>query len=329
MPATLAELAARFGCELHGNGNSIVDGVGTLANAGARALTFLANPQYRTQLKQTRAAAVVLEQRFQADCPVAALVSANPYATYASIARFLHPARAPEPGIHPTAVVSGDATVAATAQIGAHVFIGPGSAIADAVVIEPGTIIAANVTIGAATRICARVAVMDHSRIGERCVVHPGAVIGSAGFGYAREESGWLAVPQLGRAVIGNDVDIGANTTIDRGTIDDTVIESGVKIDNLVQIAHNVRIGAHTAIAAMSGVAGSTTIGQRCMIGGAVVMVGHISICDDVMVTFHSTVLRSITESGTYSSGIDADKAARWRRNAARLRRLDDQLKRK
>jgi UDP-3-O-[3-hydroxymyristoyl] glucosamine N-acyltransferase len=329
MPATLADLAARFGCELHGDGNSIVDGVGTLANAGDRALTFLANPQYRTQLKKTRAAAVVIEARYQAECPVAALVAVNPYATYASIARFLHPGRAPKPGIHPTAVVSPDATVAETAQVGAHVFIGPRTQIADAVIIDPGAIIASDVMIGSSTHIGARVAIMDETRIGERCVLYPGAVIGSAGFGYAREEGGWLAVPQLGKVVIGDDVDVGSNTTIDRGAIEDTVIESGVKIDNLVQIAHNAHIGEHTAIAAMAGVAGSTKVGRRCMIGGAVVIVGHISICDDVLVTFHSSVMRSITEPGTYSSGLDADKAARWRRNAARLRRLDDHLRRK
>jgi UDP-3-O-[3-hydroxymyristoyl] glucosamine N-acyltransferase len=241
----------------------------------------------------------------------------------------LHPGRAPKPGIHPTAVVSPDATVAETAQVGAHVFIGPRTQIADAVIIDPGAIIASDVMIGSSTHIGARVAIMDETRIGERCVLYPGAVIGSAGFGYAREEGGWLAVPQLGKVVIGDDVDVGSNTTIDRGAIEDTVIESGVKIDNLVQIAHNAHIGEHTAIAAMAGVAGSTKVGRRCMIGGAVVIVGHISICDDVLVTFHSSVMRSITEPGTYSSGLDADKAARWRRNAARLRRLDDHLRRK
>jgi UDP-3-O-[3-hydroxymyristoyl] glucosamine N-acyltransferase len=329
MSATLAELAAHFGCELEGDGSVSVSSVGTLSSADSRAVSFLANPLYCSQLRQTHAAAVILEARYRSDCPVAALICENPYATYARIAGFLCSASAVEPGIHPTAVVAADAVVAETAYVGPNAVIGAGARIADGVSIGAGAVVGANVRVGAATKLHARVVVMDECQLGERCVVSSGAVIGSDGFGYAREEGVWLAVPQLGRVVIGNDVHIGANTTIDRGAIDDTIIESGVKLDNLIQIAHNVRIGAHTAMAAMSGVAGSSQVGERCMIGGAVVVVGHISICDDVLVTFHSTVLRSITEPGTYSSSLGADKAARWRRNAARFRKLDEQLKRR
>jgi UDP-3-O-[3-hydroxymyristoyl] glucosamine N-acyltransferase len=327
MSATLAELADRFGCELHGDGDAVVDSVGTLTNAGGRAVSFLANPLYREQLGETRAAAVLLEARYRAECPVAALVTDNPYAAYARIAGLLHPRRCMEAGVHATAVVAPDADVSEGASIGPFVSIDAGATIGARVEIGAGAVIGRDVSIGAGTRIGARVVIVSGTRIGERCVVHPGAVIGSDGFGFARDDHRWIAVPQIGRVLIGDDVDIGANTTIDRGTIDDTVIEAGVKLDNLIQIAHNVTIGAHTAMAALVGIAGSARIGARCMIGGAVVVVGHITICDDVLVTFHSTVLRSIDAPGTYSGSLEADEAARWRRNAARFRRIDELLK--
>ena len=327
MRVTLAELAERFGCELEGDGSTVVDAVGTLADASSKAVAFLANPHYRAQLRNTHAAAVILEPRYRSDCPVAALVCSNPYAAYARIAAFLKPLALPEPGVDTTAVVSRDADVAETAFVGPHVAVGSGARIGDGASIGAGSVLGANVSIGAGTRLQPRVVVMDGCVIGERCVVQSGAIIGSDGFGFARDGDGWVPVPQLGCVRIGDDVHVGANTTIDRGAIGDTVIESGVILDNLIQIAHNVHIGSHTAIAAMAGVAGSSRVGARCLIGGAVVVVGHITICDDVMVTFHSTVLRSITEPGTYSGGFDADKASRWRRNAARFRRLDEQLK--
>jgi UDP-3-O-[3-hydroxymyristoyl] glucosamine N-acyltransferase len=328
MSATLAELASRFDCELVGDGGITVDSVGTLAGAVPTAISFLANPLYRAQLKQTRAAAVIVEPRFRDDCPTAALLSANPYAAYARIAAYLKPPRVSPPGVHPTAVVAG-AQISDTASVGPHAIVEPGARIGDGAVVGGGAFVGAEAEIGAATRLHPRAVVMNGCRLGARCVIYPGAVIGSDGFGYAREPSGWVPVPQLGSVVLGDDVHVGANTTVDRGTIDDTVVASGVKLDNLVQIAHNVRIGEHTAMAALVGVAGSAQIGARCLIGGAVVIVGHVSVCDDVMVTFHSSVLRSITEPGTYSSGLDVDKAARWRRNAARFRRLDEQLRRR
>ena len=329
MSVTLAELAARFDCQLHGDGDTLVDTVGTLDNAAERAISFLANPQYRDALRKTRAAAVILKPGLEADCPVAALLASNPYATYARIARFLHPAPTHEPGIHPTAIIDDDASVAPTARVGAHAIIGSQTRIGDGVSIGPGVVIGEKVSVGAGSSVHARVVIMDDTVIGERCVLHPGVVLGADGFGFAREETGWLAVPQLGRVVIGDDVSIGANSAVDRGSIDDTVIESGVIIDNLVQIGHNVRIGEHSALAGLCGVAGSVRIGRRCLIGGAVLINGHISICDDVFVTYHSTVLRSIDEPGKYSSSFDTDKAERWRRNAVRFRRLDEQLRRR
>jgi UDP-3-O-[3-hydroxymyristoyl] glucosamine N-acyltransferase len=323
MAATLGQLAARFGCELHGDANVIVNRVGTLSGAAPDAITFLANSQYRAQLKDTHAAAVILAPRDRDACPVACLVHAEPYLTYARIATALHPPGSAVGGVHATAVVAASARVAATAQIDAHAVVGSDSAIGDGAVIGAGTVLGSNVAVGNGTRIGPRVTVLDGVRIGARCIVHPGAVIGADGFGFAPDHGAWQKIPQLGSVVIGDDVEIGANTTIDRGTIEDTVIEDGVKLDNLVQIAHNVRLGAHTIMAAMSGVAGSTKVGKRCMIGGGAVMINGLTICDDVLFTFRSIVTRSVDEPGTYSGHLPAEEAAVWRKNAARFRKLD------
>jgi UDP-3-O-[3-hydroxymyristoyl] glucosamine N-acyltransferase len=323
MPATLRELAERFGCELHGDPDRLVTRVGTLAGAASDAVTFLANPLYRAQLAHTRAAAVIVEPRHRGDCPVACLVHAQPYLTYARIAAYLHPAPAPLAGIHASAVVASTARVAASAEVAPHVVIGSGSTVGEDAVVGAGTVVGANVHVGAGTRLAPRVTVLDGVRIGARCIVHSGAVLGADGFGFAPDGGKWLKIPQLGGVVLGDDVEIGANTTVDRGTIEDTVIEEGVKLDNLVQIAHNVRVGAHTVMAAMSGAAGSTKIGKRCMIGGGVVMINQIEICDDVMFTFRSVVTKSIHAPGTYSGSLPAEEASRWRKNAARFRKLD------
>ena len=253
MSATLAELAAQFDCEVHGDGDTLVDTVGTLANAAGRAISFLANPQYRAALQRTRAAAVILKPGLETDCPVPALLTSNPYATYARVARYLHPVPGHEPGVHPTAIVDDAANVAATARVDAHAIIGAHTQIGDGVSIGPGVVIGKNVSVGAGSSVHARVVIMDDTQIGERCVLHPGAVLGADGFGFAPEEAGWVAVPQLGKVVLGDDVSIGANSAVDRGAIDDTVIESAVIIDNLVQIGHNVRIGSQTAIAGVVG----------------------------------------------------------------------------
>ncbi len=219
--------------------------------------------------------------------------------------------------------MASSAQVAGSAEIGPHVSIGPGCKIGESAVIGAGSVLGKDVEIGADTRLVARVTVLDGVRIGARCILHPGSVIGADGFGFAPDAGAWIKIPQLGSVAIGNDVEIGANTTVDRGTIDDTVIEDGVKLDNLVQIAHNVRVGEHTVMAAMSGAAGSTKIGKRCMIGGGVVMINQIEICDDVMFTFRSIVTKSIDKPGLYSGGLPAEEASKWRRNAARFKKLD------
>lgn len=323
MTATLADLASRFACELRGDGATPISRVATLESAGPDSISFLANPLYRDALTRTRAGAVILAANASADCPVACLIAGNPYARYAEIAAFLHPPRVAEPGVHADASVAPSAEIAATAEIGARAVIGAGARIGEAVVVGAGTVIGNGVAIGAGTRLAPQVSVLDGVTLGERCIVHSGAVIGADGFGFAPEDGRWIKVPQIGGVVVGNDVEIGANTAIDRGTIEDTVLEDGVKLDNFVQIAHNVRVGAHTVMAAMSGAAGSTKIGRRCMVGGGVVMVGHLSICDDVMFTFRSVVTKSVTEPGTFGGSLQAMEASKWRRSAARFRQLD------
>jgi UDP-3-O-[3-hydroxymyristoyl] glucosamine N-acyltransferase len=324
MSATLDELASRFGCRVQGDGTTVVSAVATLDSATPEAISFLANPLYRSRLATTRAGAVILDEASSADCPVACLIAANPYAVYAQVANELHPPALPAAGIDADASVDATAKVAAGAAIGPRAVIGSEAVIADGAVVGAGAVIGARAVVGAHTRIAPLVSVYDGVVIGARCIVHAGAVIGADGFGFAEDAGSWIKVPQLGSVVIGDDVEIGANTTIDRGAIEDTVIEDGVKLDNLVQIAHNVHVGAHTAMAAMSGAAGSTRIGKRCKIGGGVVMVGHLSICDDVMFTFRSVVTRSVTEPGTYGGSLPAVEASKWRRDAARFRRLDE-----
>jgi UDP-3-O-[3-hydroxymyristoyl] glucosamine N-acyltransferase len=323
MAATLDELASRYACRVRGDGSTVVSRVATLESATPQAVSFLANPLYRSALASTTAGAVVLSEAMSAECPVACLISDNPYARYAEIAAFLHPAPAVVPGIDATASIAATAEIAPTAAIGPKAVIGPEAKIAAGATIGAGTVVAPGSTVGADSRLAPNVSVLERVRIGARCIIHPGVVIGADGFGFAQDGGRWIKVPQLGGVVIGDDVEIGANTTIDRGTIEDTVIEDGVKLDNLIQIAHNVRVGAHTVMAAMSGAAGSTTIGRRCMVGGGVVMTGHLSICDDVLFTFRSVVTKSVTEPGTFGGSLQATEASKWRRNAARFRQLD------
>jgi UDP-3-O-[3-hydroxymyristoyl] glucosamine N-acyltransferase len=321
--ATLGELAARFGCELRGDAKAVVARVATLSGATAEAITFLANPLYRGQLAGTRAGCVILAPRDRDACPVASLAHAEPYLVYARIAAFLNPKPTTVPGVHATALVAASARVAPSAEIGPQAVVGADCTIGQGVAIGAGAVLATNVLVGERTSIGPRVTLLDGVRIGARCIVHPGVVIGADGFGFAPDRGTWQKIPQVGGVVIGDDVEIGANTTIDRGAIEDTVIEDGVKIDNLVQIAHNVRLGAHTIMAAMSGVAGSTKVGKRCMIGGAVVMINSLSICDDALFTFGSVVTKSVDEPGTYSGHLPAEEAGKWRKSAARFRQLD------
>jgi UDP-3-O-[3-hydroxymyristoyl] glucosamine N-acyltransferase len=320
---SLGELAVRFGCELRGDPDKAVDSVAALGDAHARALSFLANSRYRRQLAHTRAAAVVLESSAAGECPVACLVCENPYATYARIAAWLHPLPAAIPGVHPSAFVAADARVDPTAHVGPFAVIGAGASIGARAFVGPHCIVAAEASLAEDVRLSARVTICERVTLAARVLVQPGAVLGGDGFGFAPERGAWVKVPQLGAVQVGADVEVGANTTIDRGAIGDTVIEEGVKLDNQIQIGHNVRIGAHTVIAACTGVSGSVTIGRRCMIGGAVGVVGHLSICDDAVITGMTMVSHSITRPGVYSSGIPSEEAGHWRRIVARLKRID------
>ncbi|MFO0449144.1 MAG: UDP-3-O-(3-hydroxymyristoyl)glucosamine N-acyltransferase [Pseudomonadota bacterium] len=324
MPHTLGQLAARFGLELRGDPDATVDAVATLQHARAGTLSFLANPRYRRHLEGTEATAVVLDPASAADCRTNALVARNPYAAYARIAALLHPRAEPSPGVHPSAVVDPGAQLAPSAHVGAHVFVGPGCRLGERAVVGPGCMLEADVHVGDDTRLVARVSLYRGVRLGRRCLVHAGAVLGADGFGIAQDRDGWVKVPQVGGVQVGDDVEIGANTTIDRGAIEDTVLEDGVKLDNQIQVGHNVRSGAHTAIAGCVGISGSTTIGKRCLIAGAVGIVGHLEIADDVVVTGLSMVSSSITKPGMYSSGLPAIETGDWRRAVARLHRLDE-----
>ncbi|MEX1080911.1 MAG: UDP-3-O-(3-hydroxymyristoyl)glucosamine N-acyltransferase, partial [Halofilum sp. (in: g-proteobacteria)] len=255
--------------------------------------------------------------------PCAVLFSDNPYATYARAAQLLHPDPALLAGVHDSACVEPSARIAADAHIGPQAVVGADSAIGEGVVIGPGACIGQGVKIGAATRVGPRAVIGDGCCIGARGRIQPGAVIGGEGFGYARDQDGWVRIPHIGVVIIGDDVEIGANTTIDRGTQGDTVIGDGVILDNQIQIAHNVRIGDRTAMAGCVGVAGSAVIGRDCTIGGAANILGHLEIADEVHITSMSDVRKSITLAGTYSSGTPLDAHAEWRRNAARFRQLD------
>ena len=328
MSVSLGELAVRFGCELRGDPDVRVDSIAGLGAAHAGAITFLANPKLRSVLEATQATAVVLDARSADACPVAALIAPNPHATFARIAAILYPRPVAPAGIHPSAVIAPDAKVDPTASIGPFVVIGANVVVGARVSIGPHSIVEEGVVIAEDVRLVARVTLCHHVKIGARSVLQPGAVIGADGFGFANDSGRWLAVPQVGGVVLGPDVEIGCNTTVDRGAIGDTVLEEGVKLDNQIQIGHNCHIGAHSAMAACVGLSGSVRMGKRCMIGGMAGIVGHLSICDDVHVTGLSMVSHSITRPGVYSGGIPAEDARTWRRIVGRLKRIDSMASR-
>jgi len=324
---SLAELAERFGCTVKGDSSVRLTHVSTLQNADSEAIAFIANAKYLPLLESTHAGAVVLSPQHAAESPIPALVARNPYATYARIASVLHPVPAAKPGAHPTAVIARSARLEAGVSVGPGCVIEEGASLGANVVLGPHCVVMRNARIGANTRLVARVTVCADVSIGERCILHPGVVVGSDGFGNAPDNGAWVKIPQLGSVQVGNDVEIGANTTIDRGTLTDTVIEEGVRLDNLSQVAHNVRIGAHTAIAALVGIAGSTTIGKHCVIAGKVGIADQLEICDGVTVLAMTAVGASIRKPGVYSGAVGMDEVAKFRRSAARFRQLDELAK--
>jgi UDP-3-O-[3-hydroxymyristoyl] glucosamine N-acyltransferase len=325
---TLREIVARLGGEAVGEVSAPLTGVATLDSAGPSEIAFLANPKYRPRLATTRAGAVILGPSDRDAARMPRIVCDNPYAYYARTVSLFHPERAVRPGVHATAQVAASAKVGKGVEIGAFVVIGEGSSVGEGAVIGAQCVLGEGVSIGTGTRLHARVTIYDGCSVGSRCILHSGVVIGSDGFGMAREAGRWLKIPQVGAVRVGDEVEVGANTTIDRGALDDTVIGDGVKLDNQIQVGHNVVIGPHTVIAGCTGISGSVTIGRDCMIGGGVGIVGHISICDRVTVSGFSFVTKSITEPGTYTSGMPVSPHAEWLRNAVHLRHLDELVRR-
>jgi UDP-3-O-[3-hydroxymyristoyl] glucosamine N-acyltransferase len=323
MTVTLGELAVRFGCELRGDPDAVVDSVAALAQAGPRAVSFLANPKYAAQLADTRAGAVILDAKSAQASPVPSLVASNPHATFARVATILHPDPPLRPGAHPSATMAPDAVLGAGSEIAAQAVVGPRVHVGARCFIGPGCVIERDAVLGDDVRLVARVYIGPGVSLGNRCIIQPGAVIGADGFGLAPEKGTWIKVPQVGSVVVGDDVEIGANTTIDRGALGNTVIEEGVKMDNLIMIAHNCRIGAHTAMAATAAVAGSSVVGKRCIIGGRAGITGHVTVCDDVVVLGTSFISHSISKPGVYSSALPSEEAGTWRRIVARLKRID------
>lgn len=323
MPTSAADLAQRFSLALQGDGGVVPTSPATLANATEDQVSFLSNPRYRAQLATTRAGVVVMRAEDAAGYARTALIADDPYAAFAKIAATFEKVRTVQAGIDPLASVSPDAAIDASASIGPFVSISARSRIGAGAVIEAGSVVGEDCVVGDDCRIGPRATLVTRVRLGKRVVVHPGAVLGADGFGLAMEGGRWLKVPQLGGVDIGDDCEIGANTTIDRGALEDTVLEEDVRLDNQIQIGHNVRIGAHTAMAGCSAVAGSARIGRHCLIGGAAGILGHLEICDRVVITAMSLVTRSIREPGEYSSGTPLMDNRAWRRSAARFRQLD------
>jgi UDP-3-O-[3-hydroxymyristoyl] glucosamine N-acyltransferase len=318
----LDEIVARLGGDLAGNGTLTVSRVAPLDKAASGDITFLSNPKYRSSLIATGATAVIVTAEAASACPVAAIITAQPYLYFARVAQLLNPPLRPPAGVHPAAVV--ESPLPASVSVGAHARIGQNVTVGENTIVEAGTVIADDCSIGNDCWLYANVSIYSRTRIGARAIIHSGAVIGADGFGFARERDGsWVKIPQTGGVVIGDDVEIGANTTIDRGAIDATEIGHGVKLDNQIQVAHNVHIGDHTAIAGCVGIAGSARIGRRCTFGGAAMVLGHLEIADDVNVSSGTMVAKSITKAGSYTGWVPFLEHSEWLKNYSRLRHLD------
>ncbi|MGH8703802.1 MAG: UDP-3-O-(3-hydroxymyristoyl)glucosamine N-acyltransferase [Burkholderiales bacterium] len=303
-PYTLGEIASQLGGRVAGDAGVLIRQVGSLERAGNGQIAFLSNPKYRSRLAATRASAVVLAPEAESLTALPRIVCDEPYAYFARLSQLFNPLTVQAPGVHASAIV------APSARLGARVSIGAGCVIGD------------DVSIGDDSCLYPRVVVYHGCRIGARAILHSGAVIGADGFGIANQGGRWLKIPQIGRVVIGDDVEIGANTTIDRGAIDDTLIEDGVKLDNQIQIGHNCRVGAHTAMAGCVAVAGSADIGRHCTIGAGALILGHLTICDHVNVSADTVISRSIRKAGTYTGMFPFDDNESWARNTALVRHL-------
>jgi UDP-3-O-[3-hydroxymyristoyl] glucosamine N-acyltransferase len=324
----LGELAERLKLELSGDAGRPIHGISGLSASRPDTITFLADPRQRAKMSGTRAAAVILRREDREHCPVDALISADPYLSYAHLSALFawHPAH--DAPIHPSAVVDSGARLGDGVRIGANAVIADGVTLDDGVEIGAGTVVLQGTRIGASSRLLANVTVHHDCVIGQRVLIHSGAVIGDDGFGFAKNVREWVKIHQLGRVVIGDDVEIGSNTCIDRGSIEDTVIGDGVKLDNLIMVAHNVKVGARTVMAGCVGIAGSADIGEDCMLGGGVGVSGHLRIPAGTTVMGMSLVAGSLREPGVYASGLSVLERKEFQRNAVRFRQLDDLAKR-
>ena len=324
----LQEIARRVNGYCPGEGGVEITGLATLANAESHQLSFFVNSRLRDCLRSTRAGGVILREEDVCMYGGPVVICENPYLAYAQVAGLFDQTPVPQPGCHSSAVIASDAVVDATAHVGPNVVVGAGACLEAGVTVGPGCVIGENVLIGQSSRLYANVTIYHGVKIGRRCVIQGGVVLGGDGFGNAKDKDQWIRIPQLGALTIGNDVQIGANTTIDRGSIEDTRVGNGVVIDNLVQIAHNCQIGDHTAIAGCVGIAGSVVIGRRCTLAGAARVADNVSIVDDVHLTVSTMVTASIDRPGSYSSGMPHMASRDWWRNVARFRRLDDVVRR-
>ncbi|MAM00568.1 MAG: UDP-3-O-(3-hydroxymyristoyl)glucosamine N-acyltransferase [Alteromonadaceae bacterium] len=325
---TLGEIATLLGAELRGDAGTPIKGIATLSGAGEGDLAFLSNPTYARYLADTRASAVILNEAAAAQCPTNVLIMDNPYLGYARLSHRFSKEPQLNTGIDPSASVDPSARVAQSAVIGPRAIISANVIIEDNVSIGAGVFVGAASTIGPGSRIYPNCTLYHDVHLGERCIVHSGAVIGADGFGYANDKGEWVKIAQLGGVRLGNDVEVGANTTIDRGALEDTRIGNGVKLDNLVMIAHNVVIGEQTALAGCAGVAGSSNIGRNCVVGGGSCISGHLTVADQVHLTGMAMVTHDIKEPGVYSSGTGVEDNRKWRKSVVRFRQLDEMARR-
>lgn len=324
----LEQLANYLDAQLHGNADILITGIASMKSAVSGQITFLADQKLQSKLAECKASAIVMTEDSLKYWHGAALIVKNPYLAYAKLAQYLDTTPDPAKDIAPSAVIDPTAQLGANVSIGANAVIESGVHLGDRCIIGAGCFIGKNTTIGADTKLWANVTVYHNCVIGKNCLIQSGTVIGSDGFGYANDKGKWIKIPQLGRVIIGDNVEIGASTTIDRGALDDTVIGNGVIIDNQCQIAHNDIIGDHTAVAGGVIMAGSLTIGRHCLIGGASVINGHMEICDQVTVTGMGMVMRPITKPGVYSSGIPLQENKIWRKTASLVLHIDEMNKR-
>lgn len=317
---SLAEIAARLGGDVLGDGEIRIERVAPLPTAGAGEISFLSNPKFADSLQTTAAAAVILTPGAAAGFDGPRIVTANPYAYYARVTALLNPLLVSFSGVDPTAVIR--SPVPASCRIGPHVSIGESVTIGENVVFHAGCVIGDGAEIGEGALLHPNVTIYHDCVIGQRAIIHSGTVIGSDGFGFAPEGKNWTKIPQIGRVVVGDDVEFGANCAVDRGALEDTVIGDGCKLDNQVHIAHNCRIGANTVLAGCVGIAGSTTLGEHCIVGGGSLISGHLELAPDTVVSGGTTVIKSIRKAGVYTSVFPLEEHEGWIRNASHIRRL-------